>query len=179
VTNNNGFWIWWLDLLNTRTFTQFGTIGNYSAIAILHTLQLTVAHALGFYVFISRILTTDLSQSHCNFKSHAKSSPHRLISYFPFVQPCSRQFRDSTRLLFYTPSTNKPAARSNSVYNHFARTMHRKHISRVRMRGADHIENTASIVQTLLLGFPRDLYPASSLARWLLPSKSPVLLPRV
>jgi hypothetical protein len=33
----------------------------------LHTLQFTVTHALAFSVLTSRILTTDLSQSHCNF----------------------------------------------------------------------------------------------------------------
>jgi hypothetical protein len=34
---------------------------KYSAIAVLHTLQFTVTHALGFSVFTSRILATDLS----------------------------------------------------------------------------------------------------------------------
>jgi hypothetical protein len=33
---------------------------QYSAIAILHTFQFTVAHALGFSAFTSRILATDL-----------------------------------------------------------------------------------------------------------------------
>jgi hypothetical protein len=33
---------------------------QYRAIAILHNLQFTVAHALGFLVFISRFLETDL-----------------------------------------------------------------------------------------------------------------------
>jgi hypothetical protein len=47
------------------TFTQFGTTGHYSAIAILHTFQFTVTHALGFSIVTSRILATDLSQSHC------------------------------------------------------------------------------------------------------------------
>jgi hypothetical protein len=32
--------------------------------AILHTFQLTVAHALGFSVLTSRFLATDLPQSH-------------------------------------------------------------------------------------------------------------------
>jgi hypothetical protein len=44
------------------TFTQFGTTGNYSAIAILHTFQLTIAHAVGVPVFTSRILATHLAQ---------------------------------------------------------------------------------------------------------------------
>jgi hypothetical protein len=56
VANNNGFWIGFID---TYTFTQFGTTCNYSAIAILHTFQLTAAHALEFSVFTSRILATD------------------------------------------------------------------------------------------------------------------------
>jgi hypothetical protein len=38
----------------TRDYRQ------YSAIAALHTLQFTVTHALGFSVFTSRILATDL-----------------------------------------------------------------------------------------------------------------------
>jgi hypothetical protein len=43
---------------------------QHSAIGILHTFQFTVTHAVGFSVFTSRILATDLLQSHCNFKSH-------------------------------------------------------------------------------------------------------------
>jgi hypothetical protein len=58
---------------------------QYSAIAILHTFQFTITHALGFPVFTSRILATELSQSHCNFKSHTKSSWHRLIPFLPFL----------------------------------------------------------------------------------------------
>jgi hypothetical protein len=58
---------------------------QYSALAILHTFQFTVAHALGFSAFTSRIQATDLSQSHCNFKSHAKSSLHSLIAFLPFL----------------------------------------------------------------------------------------------
>jgi hypothetical protein len=42
------------------TFTQLWTTGNYSAIAILDSLQFTVTHALGFSVFTSHILATNL-----------------------------------------------------------------------------------------------------------------------
>jgi hypothetical protein len=138
VTNNIGFWIWWLNLLDTYTFTQFGTTGNFSAIAILYTFQLTITHALGFPVFTSRILATDLSQSHYNFKSHMKPSWHCLIPFFTFVQ------LPIPRLLSTT--TNNPTDRQSSSYNHFARTMNRKHMPRERMLGADHIENTAHII---------------------------------
>jgi hypothetical protein len=58
---------------------------RYGAIAILHTLQFPVAHVLGFSVIISRILVTDLSRSHCNFKSHMKSSCRSLIPFLPFL----------------------------------------------------------------------------------------------
>jgi hypothetical protein len=59
---------------------------QYSAIANLHTFQFTVPHALGFSVFISRILATDLSQSHCNFNVQVKTSSHSLISFLPFLK---------------------------------------------------------------------------------------------
>jgi hypothetical protein len=36
------------------------TTRDYSAIADVHTLQYTVTHTLGFSVFISRILATNL-----------------------------------------------------------------------------------------------------------------------
>jgi hypothetical protein len=58
---------------------------HHSAVAILHTLLFTVTHALVFSVFTSRILATDLSQSHCDFKSHMKSSYHRVIPLLPFL----------------------------------------------------------------------------------------------
>jgi hypothetical protein len=57
----------------------------HSAIAILHTSQFTVAHALGFSVFTSRIPATDLSQPHCNFKSHMKYSWYGLIPFLSFL----------------------------------------------------------------------------------------------
>jgi hypothetical protein len=53
-----------IGFIDTYTLTQFGTTDNCSAIAILHSLQFTVVHALEFSLFISRILATDLSQSH-------------------------------------------------------------------------------------------------------------------
>jgi hypothetical protein len=64
---------------------------QYSAIAIVHTLESTVTHALQFSVFTSRILATDLSQFHCNFKLNVKSSYHRLTPFLPLF--CSCQFR--------------------------------------------------------------------------------------
>jgi hypothetical protein len=48
--------IWFIDIL----YIQLGTTGNYTAIVVLHTLQFTVTHELGFSVFTSRILATDL-----------------------------------------------------------------------------------------------------------------------
>jgi hypothetical protein len=50
---------WMIGFIDTL-YTQLGTTGNYSAIADPHTLQFTVTHTLGFSVFTSRILVTDL-----------------------------------------------------------------------------------------------------------------------
>jgi hypothetical protein len=46
------------DLLAFRLQSLLITL-NYNAIAILHTFQSTAAHALGFSVSTSRLLTTD------------------------------------------------------------------------------------------------------------------------
>jgi hypothetical protein len=59
VTYRRGFglddWIYCtLYIHTTRDYRR------YSTTAILHTLRFTVAHALGFFVFPSRILATDL-----------------------------------------------------------------------------------------------------------------------
>jgi hypothetical protein len=82
VTYKTGFrlddWIYCTLYIHTiRDYRQ------YSAIAVLHTSQFTVAHAPEFSAFTSRLLATDLSQSHCHFKSHMESSLHRLIPFLP------------------------------------------------------------------------------------------------
>jgi hypothetical protein len=104
------------------TITQIRT-SNYSAIAILRTFQFTVAHALGFSAFTSHILATDLSQSHCNFKSRVKTSCHSLIPVLPFLQLPFPKTRLDSRLLFYTPcySASTPTVLPNTSYYPFAR----------------------------------------------------------
>jgi hypothetical protein len=76
--------IGFIDILYTIT----GSIGNYSAIAILHTFQFTVAHALLFSVLTRRIPATDLSQTHCHFRSHMKSSFHSAVPFLPLFCNC-------------------------------------------------------------------------------------------
>jgi hypothetical protein len=110
VTYKRGFWIGWLDLLQLIR-SQLGTAGSYSSIAILHTFQFTVIHALGFSVFTSRILATDLSQSHCHFKSQMKSCLRRLISFLSIF--CYCQFRrldsnsSSPKLIYWKAGVSK------------------------------------------------------------------------
>jgi hypothetical protein len=50
----------------------------------IDTLQFTVAQALGFSVFTSHILAW-IYKSHCNFKSHMKSSLHSWIHFLPLL----------------------------------------------------------------------------------------------
>jgi hypothetical protein len=56
--------IYWHLIHTTRSYKC------YSALANLHTLQFTVTHTLAFSVFTSRILATDLQQSHCHCSTH-------------------------------------------------------------------------------------------------------------
>jgi hypothetical protein len=72
-------WICWHLIHRTRNYRQ------YSATADLQTLEFTITHAIGILVFTSRILTTDIPQPHCHFKSHMKSSCHSLIPFLPFL----------------------------------------------------------------------------------------------
>jgi hypothetical protein len=96
----DGFRIVWLDLFHLIR-SQLWTTGNYSAIAILYTLQFIVAHTLGFSVFTSYILATDFQQSHCHLKSHKKSSFQSLTPFLPLF--CNCQFRRLDSIQFYAP----------------------------------------------------------------------------
>jgi hypothetical protein len=105
-------------LIAPYTFSQFGSTRNYRAIAILHTLQFTITHALGFSVFPSRLLAMELSQSHSHFKSHMQTYFHSLIPFLPLF--CSCQFR---RLLSTTPDHCSVLRQQTSLplYNFSAR----------------------------------------------------------
>jgi hypothetical protein len=118
----DGFWIGWLDLLHLIHSHSSGLHAIQRYRYSTH-FQFTVAHALGFSVFTSRILATDLSQSHCNFKSHVKSSCHRLIPFLPFLRlPIPRlnsTALDYCSILLCTPSPTVAPALLNTSYNHF------------------------------------------------------------
>jgi hypothetical protein len=77
---------------------------QYSAVADLLTFQLSATRALGFSVFTSHIMATDLSQSHCNFKSHKESSFHSLTTFLPLF--CSWHLNS-----IYCSYPDRPASR--------------------------------------------------------------------
>jgi hypothetical protein len=90
---------WMNGLIAHCTITHLGTTGTYSAIADIHTFQLTVTQPLGLSVFTSRIMATDLWQSHCNFKTHMKSYFHSLIHFWPLFYNCQFRRLDSIQFL--------------------------------------------------------------------------------
>jgi hypothetical protein len=69
--------------------TQLWTRGNYSAIADLYILQFTVAHALGFSVFINLILATDFHtvviREFQLTAAHMNPILHTLVPFLPFL----------------------------------------------------------------------------------------------
>jgi hypothetical protein len=77
-------WIYWHLIHTTRDYRQ------HCAVSILRTLMFTITHALEFSAFSSRVLATDLSQSHCNFNSHMKFSFYNLIHSLSFLLNHSR-----------------------------------------------------------------------------------------
>jgi hypothetical protein len=80
-----GDWIYWHLIHTTRDYRQ------YSAITDLHTVQFTITHALGFSVFTSRILATDLSQSHCNIWSLLFTAQFLPCYFFSVTLDCHLQ----------------------------------------------------------------------------------------
>jgi hypothetical protein len=102
-----------LDLLTSYSCIQLRTTGN-TALSLFYTLYSSPLHTHYDSVFTSRIQATDLSQSHCHFKSLVKSSYHSLVPSFPLF--CSCQFRrlDSIRFLCsqaYVPADWRPETR--------------------------------------------------------------------
>jgi hypothetical protein len=125
---------WITGFIAPYTFTHFGNTGNYCDIDYIHTSQFTAEHALVFSVFTCRILAKDLSQSHCNLKSHMKSSLHSLIHFLSLFYNCqfrslySIQFQLDSILFSTTVLSVMPNTSLQPLYTH-------------------HAENTASIVK--------------------------------
>jgi hypothetical protein len=69
-------WIYWCFLKITLNYSQ------YSTIADLHTFQFTVAHALGFSVFTSRILAMDLNTGTITWNHYEVFSLFLLESHY-------------------------------------------------------------------------------------------------
>jgi hypothetical protein len=69
--------------LYIHTIRDYGQLQRYCYST--HTFQFTITRTLGFSAFASRILATDIPQSHCHVNPHMKSSWHSLISFFPFL----------------------------------------------------------------------------------------------
>jgi hypothetical protein len=67
---------------------------------------LSLFYALGFSIFTSRILATDLSQSHCHFKPHVKFSCHGRTHFLPLFCSCHtpKTLLDYSRPPFSTPT---------------------------------------------------------------------------
>jgi hypothetical protein len=127
----------WIIGFIDHLYTPLGTTSNYSAIVILHTLQFTVTHALGFSIFTSRILATDLQQSHYLFKSHMKPSFHGLSPFLPLFWNCKFRKLDSVQFLCsqahimsgWPLETRLTLLSFHLHYNNFARTTQKTQLS--------------------------------------------------
>jgi hypothetical protein len=143
-----------IGFINTLYIHTTRDYRQYSAITILHTLQYTVTHALGFSVFTSHLMATDLSQSHCNFKSHMKSC-HSLVPFLPLF--CSCQFRrlDSIQSQAHIPAgwhvKARPFISDSTTLLLLLRTTWSHLLCPFITLGMDNTESTAFIVKEACL----------------------------
>jgi hypothetical protein len=77
-----GLDVWIYCTLHIHTVRDYR---QYSAVADSQTTDFTVTYALGFSVFTSRIMATDLQPFNCNLKSHMESSFQNLIPFLPLL----------------------------------------------------------------------------------------------
>jgi hypothetical protein len=116
---------WMIRFIDTL-YIQIGITSNYSAIADLHTLQFTVSHALGFSVFTSRNLATDLCLTVTSNRTEVFFAPPN--SFLDIILQLPNQFNSSPPKLI---SRQDGVSKLESIpiplnwtllYNHFART---------------------------------------------------------
>jgi hypothetical protein len=129
--------------------TQLWTIGNYSAISDLHTLQFTVTQALGFSVFTSRILATDLWQSHCHFSLHMKFSLHSQIPFLAIILQLpnsedSTQFSSSSHILTGRRLEARPSTSDSTTLLYYFYLVASSDCVLLQPLGTDHTENILS-----------------------------------
>jgi hypothetical protein len=128
-------------------FTQYSELQALPRYRYSKHFQFTVTPILGFSVFTSRILATELQQFHCHFKSHMECSCHSLIPFLPFLlnhlrlpsseldpvpNPSRLLHFTTTVLYFYNSASTAPVLPSTS-YNHFAQTPRKTRSSTSRM----------------------------------------------
>jgi hypothetical protein len=112
---------------------------QYSAIADLHIFQFTVAHALTFSVFTSRILATDLNTETITSNHYEVFLPFLVQSFLNADPPELDQIiHFSSFLTLYSSVLQIDAARTT-------------YKTLLLLRGADHIENTSTVARTVVL----------------------------
>jgi hypothetical protein len=133
-----------LDLLHL-IHSQLGTTCNYSASADLHTVQFTVTHVLEFSVFTSRILATDLHQSHCHFKSHVNSSSHSLVPFLSYCATANSVQLQAPKLL----SRRAGVSSLGSVLNSITTLYSAEHFARNTQKTASVIKEACLLIRYL------------------------------
>jgi hypothetical protein len=91
---------------------------NYNAIAILHTFQSTVAHALGFSIFTSHLLAMDLN-TEISTSNHCEVSCHFVFNHYVLLCPnlYSTNLHNSLRTCSTLVLVLSTALHTNLSYN--------------------------------------------------------------
>jgi hypothetical protein len=134
---------------------------KYSAIAVLHTSQFTVAYALGFFVFTSRLLAMDLNtetstSNHCEVFLPFLVQSHWNIG----TQLKTPQLQADSRYIAAARTTQKTADHTESTSHVIAK--HCCGVTSLRMRNLHgHKENTAAVLYDIT-AYAESVYRAVS-----------------
>jgi hypothetical protein len=195
VTNNNGFWIGWLDLLTPSLYNlSLITISYKNSQSIFSGTLLPVLSRTRSILLLFLLLPPTLSQSYITTYGQSASRSWNTALVWG-LRPGFCYYQTVAVLLMWSALSDERTGLSFTIspgprhHSHFRVRVPRdswpyftvwdsrlpfslklNYTDLISFRHGPRTENTAGLLlRACLLGFPRDRYPVSLLLHWLLP----------